>query len=75
MKTLLGYEVKKIEETDAYVQSATCYHLIGKRATYRLVRSYNAPQYLHAINSRGNICAIKGNSTFSDIDGTLIAIS
>lgn len=67
----LGYEVQRVGTGAGKVN----YHLVGKRATYRLVRSMNVPEYLHVINSRGNITSVRGNYTFTDKSGTLTAVS
>ena len=74
-KTLLGYEVTATGNTGKHEVK---YLLKGKRATYRLV--IHSPENgcgmgMYALNSVGNVCAIKGNYSFSDKSGTLIAIS
>ena len=73
MKTLLGYEVTATGNTGKHEVK---YLLKGKRATYRLViHSPESGGGMYALNSAGNVCAIKGNYSFSDKSGTLIAIS
>lgn len=68
---ILGsYEVRRI----GFSANMPNYHLFGPRAEYRLVRhgkSFN----LYVINRQGNVCSLKGNYTFSDESGTLVAVS
>ena len=71
MKKLLGYEVTAPGNTGI---NEVKYLLKGKRATYRLVM-HSPEMGMYALNSVGNVCAIKGNYSFSDKSGTLIAIS
>ena len=70
MKKLLGYEVTATGNTEAHEVK---YFIKGKRATYRLIIRLGGG--LFALNSLGNVCAIKGNYSFSDKSGTLIALS
>jgi len=73
MQTLLGYEVTKTGNTGKHEVK---YLLKGKRASYRLViKSPEMGGGMYALNFQGNVCAIKGNYSFSDKSGTLIALS
>lgn len=62
MTQLLGYTVEKTERG---------YILHGKKVDYTLMRNQWRPWFLYALNSRGNVCGIKGNYHFSDKDGQL----
>lgn len=70
MKKLLGYEVTATGNTEPHEVK---YFIKGKRATYRLIIRYTGG--LYALNPLGNVCSIKGNYSFSDKSGTLIALS
>lgn len=70
-KMLLGYKIEKKSIESGKVG----YFLIGKKATYQLVRRINNPKYLYAVNSNLNVCSIKGNYTFNDENENLIAVS
>jgi hypothetical protein len=70
---LLGYQVEKLqpEQKDGAGQSIA-YILHGKKVDYKLIRYANDPSNrMYAVNSKGNICGIKGNYTFTDADGSL----
>jgi len=62
---LLVYDVEQYISDSGEVE----YKLHGKRASYTLKRRRDGT--LYALNSRGSICAIKGNYTFSDASGRL----
>lgn len=64
---ILGYEVIRNDNKESDI----AYLLKGKWALYRLVRYNSRPEYMYALNSRGKICSIKGNCTFTDRDGKL----
>jgi len=70
---IFGYQVKKNEDPNLkYFLSEVAYLLIGKRgATYQLVRHVNQPSRMYVVNSKGNICGLKGNYSFSDKNGDL----
>jgi len=69
MKKLLGYEVTATGNTHEVK-----YFIKGEReAIYRLIIRHTGG--LYALNVLSNICAIKGNYSFSDKSGTLIALS
>jgi hypothetical protein len=68
---IFGYAVEKVSDEPGKV----AYHLYGKKAVYRLVRNVNHPHIMYALNTNGNICGIKGNYTFSDESGDLLAVN
>lgn len=72
MEKLFGlYKIEKVERNgkiDGYL-------LHGPRVTYSLLKTANHPHLMYAVNSRFNICSIKGNYTFSDEGGQVKAIS
>jgi hypothetical protein len=63
----LGYTVEKIGNEPNKVG----YLLHGKRVTYTLMRCVDRPHQMYALNSKYNICAIKGNHHFSDEGGEI----
>lgn len=70
-----GYTVS-VPERDARVAchstSHVGYFLTGKRgAVYGLLRTVRDPHLMFAVNSRGNVCTLKGNGWFTDRDGVL----
>ena len=71
--TLLGYAVESLDSPR--VRKMTAYKLHGPRVTYTLMREVNRPHLLYALNSHGNVCAIKGNYRFSDETGTLRTVN
>jgi hypothetical protein len=64
----LGYIVESVE-SDA--PGKVAYKLHGPRVTYTLIRMMRHPSNLFALNSRGNVCGIKGNYSFTDRRGVL----
>ena len=71
---ILGYQVKKVNQD--LCQGHVAYRLYGKRgAVYSLVRNQFHPHALFVVNGNGNVCSVKGNYSFSDKSGELVAVS
>ena len=69
MDKLLGYEVAVNGQDGA---GRPVYFLTGARgATYVLMRSQHHPEFMFPVNSKGHVCALKGNGWFTDRDGRL----
>ena len=65
-KKILGYKIEKISDEPNKI----AYKLHGPRVTYTLMRNAKG-DVLYALNSKFNICAIRGNYHFTDIEGYL----
>ena len=68
MEKLLGYTVENLHQPEG---GKAAYKLHGPRATYTLMRQMNDTTLMFALNSRYNICDVKGNYAFTDRTGEL----
>ncbi len=68
---ILGYQISVAPEGMTWCGSPVAYLLKGKKVTYRLVRNSFRPNVMYVVNSKDNICGLKGNYTFDDKDGDL----
>jgi hypothetical protein len=76
--TYMGYEVEPVAEPAVRVPKVHYigYFLRGKRgAFYALMRYPLQPHLMYVVNSKGNVCGVKGNYTFTDEGGALRARS
>ena len=78
---VMGYAVERVNNGGVGFHfrevKSFAYFLTGKKgATYGLFRYDRAPHLMFVINARtGKVCALKGNSTFTDEGGVLRARS
>jgi hypothetical protein len=68
---LYGYQVEKVSDEPGKL----AYYLHGPKVTYRLMRCMTHHHVLYVLNSKGNICNIKGNYKFADDSGRLRSVS
>jgi hypothetical protein len=65
-KEIFGYKIEFI----SYEPNKVAYRLHGPKVTYTLMRNSKG-DVLYALNSKMNVCGIKGNYHFTDINGYL----
>ena len=70
---IFGYEIERVMVAGTGSHKIA-YLLHGPRVTYKLAWS-DSGKTLYAINSKGNICGIKGNYNFTVKEGRLAVIN